>query len=190
MKRWIVVAVLAVMLVAALVGTALAQGTTPPTGTETCPCGLTPGTMPQGDGMRGGGMRGGGMPEWAGMDDVVEELLGLTTEQLQAERLAGKSLVQIAQAKGVSEAALTQAIMDDHKTDLAKLVSDGKLTQAQADAMLARMQDQVKLMVERTGVGPMWRSQPGQSQNVSPMMGGDRGSRGGMMGQRGAGIVR
>ena len=187
MKRWMIVAVLAVILVAALVGTALAQSTPPaPAGDGTCPCGLTSGTMPR------GGMSGGGMPEWAGMDDVVEKLLGLTTEQLQAERLAGKSLVQIAQAKGVGEAALTQAIMDDHKADVAKLVSDGKLTQVQADAMLTHMQDQVKLMVERTGVGPMGRSQSGQSQgqNVSPMMGGGRGGRGGMMGQRGTGIVQ
>ena len=62
----------------------------------------------------------------------------------------------------MSKDALIQAILDEHKTDLAKLVADGKMTQAQADAMVSRMQEQVKLMVERTGTGPMWQNQSGQ----------------------------
>jgi hypothetical protein len=201
MKRWFVVGILVLVLAAALVGTALAQGTTPPAATDTCPCGQTPGTMPWGGGMRGsadmmgGGMRGSagmmgrGMPDWAGMDDAAQKLLGMTAEQIQAERLAGKSLVEIAKAKGVKEDALIQAILDSHKASLAKLVADGKLTQAQADAMATRMQEQVKLMVERAGAGPMWRTQPGQpqEQGVAPMQ---RGGRGGMMGGRWNGTTR
>ncbi len=201
MKRWMLVAILVVALAAALVGTALAQGTTPPAATEPCPCGQTTGTMPWGGGMRGGtdmmggGMRGsagmmsGGMPDWAGMDDAAQKLLGMTAEQLQAERQAGKSLAEIATAKGVSEDALIQAILDSHKASLAKLVADGKLTQAQADAMTTRMPEQVKLMVKRAGSGPMWQTQPGQSQEqgVAPM---PRGGRGGMMGGRWNGTTR
>jgi hypothetical protein len=128
------------------------------------------------------------------MDEAIEKLLGMTHEQIEAERLAGKSLVQIAQAKGVSEQALIAGIMDAKRAELAALVAAGKLTQAQADAMLTRMQEQMTLMVERTGTGPMWRTQPGQSQpqtqgqNTAPTMrGGGRGSmggRGGMMGSR------
>jgi hypothetical protein len=195
------VAILVVALAAALAGTALAQGTTPPAATEPCPCGQTTGTMLWGGGMRGsadmmgGGMRGSagtmgrGMPDWAGMDDAAQKLLGMTEEQIQAERLAGKSLVEIAKAKGVNEDALVQAILDGHKASLAKLVADGKLTQAQADAMTSRMPEQVKLMVERAGVGPMWQTQPGQSQEqgVAPM---PRGGRGGMMGGRWNGTTR
>jgi len=146
--------------------------------------------MPWGGGMRGGSsMMGRGMPDWAGMDDAAEKLLGMTAEQIQAERLAGKSLVEIAKAKGVSEDALIKAILDEHKASLAKLVADGKLTQAQADLMTTRMQEQVKLMVERAGTGPMWQTQPGQSQGqgVAPMQ---RGGRGGMMGGRWNGTTR
>ena len=202
MKRWMVVAILVVTLTASLVGVALAQGTTPPAATEPCPYGQTPNAMPWGGGMRGsagmmgGGMRGSadmmgrGMPEWAGMDDAAQKLLGMTEEQIQAERLAGKSLVEIAKAKSVSEDALVKAILDEHKASLAKSVADGKLTQAQADTMTTRMQEQVKLMVERAGVGgPMWQTQPGQpqGQSATPMQ---RGGRGGMMGGRWNGTTR
>jgi hypothetical protein len=202
MKRWIIVALLILVLAVTLAGTALAQTGTPPTA-DTCQCGGMSGMMMQGGGMRGGDARGGrGMPEWAGMDDAAEKLLGMTQAEIQAARLAGKSLVELAQTKGVSKDALIRAILDEHKADLAKLVVDGKMTQAQADAMISRMQEQVKLMVERTGTGPMWQNQPGQGQgqpNSAPMMqrqgsqGGQRefGRRGGgMMGQRGSGVTR
>jgi hypothetical protein len=175
MKRWLVVAILVAALVTVVSGTALAQSTAPATGTW--PCGLTPATGVRGS-MMGGGMLGGmrGMPAWAGLSESVETLLGMTAAEIQTERQAGKSLVEIAASKNVTEDALIQAILDDHKADLAQLVADGKLTQAQADAMIARMQEQVKVMVERTGVGPMM----GQGQqNVPPA--GSRG-RGGMRG--------
>jgi hypothetical protein len=199
MKRWIVVPILILALAVMLAGTAFAQTGTPPTN-DTCPWGSMPGTMMQGGGMRGGDVRGGrGMPEWAGMDDAAEKLLGMTAAEIQAARLDGKSLAELAQAKGVSKDALIRAILDEHKADLAKLVADGKMTQAQADAMVNRMQEQVKLMVERTGTGPMWQNQSGQGQNSAPTMprqGGQGGQRefgrrgGGMMGQRGSGVTR
>jgi len=201
MKRWIVVSILILVLAVTLAGTALAQSGTPPT-PNTCQCGETPGMMMQGGGMRGGDARGErGMPEWVGMDDAAEKLLGMTEAEIQAARLDGKSLAELAQAKGVSKDALVKAILDEHKADLAKLVADGKMTQAQADAMVSRMQEQVKLMVERTGTGPMWQNQPGQGQgqNSAPMMqrqGGQGSQRefgrrgGGMMGQRGSGVTQ
>ncbi len=180
MKRWMIVAMLVTALVAVVAGTALAQSDAPatPPATGVCPCGLTPGaTSPMLGGGRMGGMRGG-MPEWAGMSESVEKLLGLTAAEIQTERQAGKSLVEIAQAKNVTEDVLIQAILDEHQADLARLVADGKLTQAQADLMIARMQGQVKVMVERAGVGPMGQ---GQGQQTVPPAGA-RGGRGGMRG--------
>ncbi len=201
MKRWIAVALLILVLAVTLAGTALAQTGTPPTA-DTCQCGGMSGMMMQGGGMRSSDARGGrGMPEWAGMDDAAEKLLGMTQAEIQAARLAGKSLAELAQAKGVSKDALIRAILDEHKADLAKLVVDGKMTQAQADAMISRMQEQVKLMVERTGTGPMWQNHPGQGQEQNgatgmPRQGGQGGQRefgrrgSGMMGQRGSGVTR
>jgi hypothetical protein len=101
-------------------------------------------------------MLGFGSPAWGGQStlDAVSKLLGLTPEQIHEQRLAGKSLVQIAQEKGVSKDQLVAAILAAKKTVLDNLVKDGTLTQAQADAMYANMQTQVPLAVERTSVGP------------------------------------
>ncbi len=98
----------------------------------------------------------------------------MTAEQIQTERLAGKSLAQIAAAKGISEEKLIQTILDAKKADLAKLVADGKLTQAQLDLMVERMQQQIKVMVERTNVGPAFN----QNQTPSGLGQGFRGGRG------------
>ena len=164
-RRFAVVAVLVMALMAVVVGSALAQG---PAGGNagTCPYGLGPqgqGGAGMGPG-RGPGMGGQNRPDWAGMDDEVEALLGLTDNQLHTERLAGKSLAQIAQAKGISKDTLTGKILAEKKADLDKAVADGKLTQAQADLMLARMQAQVPTMVERTSVGPAFGPRQGQGQ--------------------------
>jgi hypothetical protein len=130
-----------------------------------------------------GGAMGGGMmgrPDWAGQPDAVATLLGMTQAEIQAERQAGKSLAQIAASKGVSEDKLIETILSAKKTLLQQAVTDGKLTQAQADLMIERMTAQIKVMVERTTVGPMMGGQG--------MRGGMRG--GGMRGpmMRGQGM--
>jgi hypothetical protein len=103
------------------------------------------------------GEQGRGKPAWAGQPDAVAELLDMKAEDIQAERLAGKSLLQIAASKTppVSKEKLISTILDAKKTILTGLVADGKLTQAQMDLMVEHMQTQVKTMVERTTVGPM-----------------------------------
>ena len=128
----------------ALVGTALADDPTTPT------------PAPFGPRWGHGSTLGPGGPAWGGHStlDAVSQLLGLTPEQIHEQRLAGKSLVQIAQEKGVSKDQLVAAILAAKKAALNSLVSAGKLTQAQADAMYAHMQTQVPNAVERTSVGP------------------------------------
>ena len=100
----------------------------------------------------------------------------MTDEQIQAERLAGKSLAQIAASKNVSEDKLISTILEAKKADLAKLVAAGKLTQAQMDAMVQNMQTQVKTMVERTNVGPAFAQ--GQARPGGMTGQGFRGGRG------------
>ncbi len=137
-------------------------------------------------------MTGRGAPAWAGQPDEVATLLGMTADQIQARRLAGESLVQIAASKHppVSEDKLISTIIEAKKTDLAALVAAGKLTQAQMDLMVEHMQTQVKTMVERTSVGPasqrgqgqarpcMGQAQPGMGQARPGMDQGFRGGRG------------
>ena len=105
MKRLILIAVLAGALAALLAGTALAAGpVTPPAQGFGPGMGMhTPGTgmMTPGTGMGPGGMVGRGAPAWAGQPEEVATLLGMSAVDIQAERLAGKSLVQIAKNKNI-----------------------------------------------------------------------------------------
>ncbi len=198
MKRFILIAVLAGALAALLAGTALAAGpVTPPAQGFGQGMGIhAPGTgmMTPGTGIGPGGMAGRGKPAWAGQPEEVATLLRMSAEDIQAERLAGKSLVQIADSRvpRVSEDELISTIIEAKKADLAKLVDDSKLTQAQMDLMVEHMQAQVKTMVERTTVGPlqgrqgMGQMQSGMDQMQSGMGRGRAGMGQGMRGGRGA----
>lgn len=157
MKKWMLIAstlVVGMLAGAVLMGTVLAA---PPTPQGTPTPGANPNPWGRG-GMMGGRMGGG----WGGMMDVgfedeVLALLGMTKEQLIAERQAGKSLAQIAEAKGVSEQRLIDTILAAKRADLDALVAQGKLTQAQADAMYQNMQQTAPQMIDSTGTGPMWQ---------------------------------
>lgn len=147
--KWLIGVVVAGLLILAIAVPALASG---PTGTPT-PSGTTPPC---------GGCNGAGYGQGlgGGMDDVVTGLLGMTEEQIQAERQAGKSMVQIAAAKNIDENTLINTILTDRKADLDKLVADQKITQVQADQMLTQMKDRVITMVNRTTTGaPEWAGQ-------------------------------
>ena len=173
MKRWMLVLSLAVALVVVFGTVTYAQGPTGNPTPGTCPLGYEPGQGPGPGAGRGPGMGGaprGGQPAWAGMEDEVETLLGMTEDQIRAERQAGKSLVQIAASKGITEATLVTAILNAKQADLAAEVAAGHLTQERADAMYARMQAQVAAAVNRTTTGPR-EGQPGQGQGQGQMNG-------------------
>lgn len=76
---------------------------------------------------------------WANFD-AVAKALGLTPEQLFAELHAGKSLAEIAEAKGVDLQkvydAMNAARVEAMKAAIQQAVKDGRLTQAQADWLL------------------------------------------------------
>jgi hypothetical protein len=79
----------------------------------------------------------------------VADYLGLTREQLRTELASGKSLAQIAQAKGKSVDGLVAAIVAPAKAGLAKAVENGHLTKARADEILARLTEGAKKLVQR-----------------------------------------
>jgi len=174
MKKFILIAVLVAALTAAFATSAFAAGpTTPTTPAPLSQAGNrfgygahTPGTgLAQGAGT--GARRGA--PEWAGNNDNAASVLGLTVEQLRAERLSGKSLATIAASKGINEDALIAKLLDARKATVAQLLADGKISQAQAEYMQSNMAEHVKTMVERTNVGrPAFAGQ-------SPMAGTGRG---------------
>ncbi len=69
---------------------------------------------------------------------AVAKALGLTPDTLRQQVQAGKTVADLAKAKGVSTATIRTAALAALKTQLAADVKAGKLTQAQADQHLAR----------------------------------------------------
>ncbi len=70
--------------------------------------------------------------------DAAAKALGMSSADLQSA-LRTKSLLTLAQEKKVDVATLRTAIADAQKAAIDQAVKDGKLTQAQADAMKANL---------------------------------------------------
>ncbi|MGG1518062.1 hypothetical protein ABE504_21775 [Paenibacillus oryzisoli] len=94
--------------------------------------------------------KGGGIPGFGigGDSNELATLLGMTQEELTAERKAGKSLAEIAQAKGVSEDTLVAKLTEAETKKLDDAVAAGKLKQEQADKMKTGIADRWKKLVE------------------------------------------
>ncbi len=166
MNKTLLIVVIVLLALGTLgVGVAFAQGGTPP-------------YQPYGGMMGGrggyGGMMGGrdGYGGSSLLHDYVEQTLasklGLTEAQVEAELAAGKPMFQIALDNGIAQEDLAAFMTDIHKTAFEAAVTDGVITQAQADFMLQRM------------------AQTGYSNGDCPTGGGGYGNGrgGGMMGGR------
>ena len=86
------------------------------------------GVGPDGHGRRGG--HGG--PDLA----AAATALGTSEADLRTALQGGRTLAQVAKDKGVAVDTLVSALVDAEKTRTAKQVTDGRLTQAQADQRL------------------------------------------------------
>lgn len=125
---------------------AFAQGSTPTATT-------TPQTSaPQGKlGLQGRGAPGAGGPN-GGMDEIAK-LLNMTPDQIWAERVLGKTISDLAKEKGVSDQQLIDALVAGQKTLLDQAVTDGRLTQAQADKWLEWYKQVAALQLTEPYVG-------------------------------------
>jgi hypothetical protein len=85
-----------------------------------------------GDGQRG---HGGGPISF----DAAATYIGVTTSELRTQLAAGKSLAAIATANGKTTDGLKAALTTAATNDLSSAVSAGRLTQAQADKILAAL---------------------------------------------------
>ena len=75
--------------------------------------------------------------------DAAAAYLGVTEEQLRTEIAGGKSLAEIAKAKGKSVDGLVDALTADAKKRLEDAVAAGRITKADADKALAEMKQRV-----------------------------------------------
>jgi hypothetical protein len=107
------------------------------------------GQQPGGPGQPG--QRPGGPAGMAqGGPQVVADILGMTPQDLRAEMQAGKSLAQVAEAKGVGRDALKAKLLEAHQTRIDAAVAAGKLTAEQAQKMTERANANIDQMLDRT----------------------------------------
>jgi|GEM_PF-5279235 len=161
------------MLAVAPVAVAQTPTPTAPSGTATA---QTAKTRPAGR----GGQRGGPGAHLS----VVATALGIDEATLQTELQAGKTISDVAALKGVALSVVSNALLTEEKTRLAQDVTDGKITQAQADERLANAPTRITEMLTKV--------MPARSQGRGPQGGGpqgrgpqDRGPQGGAPGQGG-----
>ena len=88
-------------------------------------------------------------PAFGAFLQPVLAYLKLDAPAVVAQLASGKTLAQIAVAQGGTAAGLTQAIIGSAKTQLDKAIASGhlKLTAAQEQALLAKLQTQVAALV-------------------------------------------
>jgi hypothetical protein len=96
------------------------------------------GMMGDGYGMMWSGMMGLNGEEGPMHDIMIESLaqsLNLSPEEIEARHNAGETLWEISRAEGLSEAEIRDLMFSAHDTVLENAVSEGWLTQDQADWM-------------------------------------------------------
>ena len=147
---------LAVLLGA--VGVAYAQGPQPPLDDRpfcndgSCDC----------DGQMVGGLSFG--MRGFSLVDATAEATGLTVDEVIAALQEGQTFAQIAEEQDIDPQAIVDAFLADRKATLEQAVADERLTQEQADEMLAEMTEHVSERLEETwtpqsfGGGRMGRS--------------------------------
>jgi hypothetical protein len=95
---------------------------------------------------------------------AAADYLGLSEAQLRTKLTAGRTLADIAKARGKSVDGLKQAILAEAGKKLDQLVEAGELTRAEADEMLARLKSHIDELVDhgtfRERVGPTAREHP------------------------------
>ena len=75
--------------------------------------------------------------------DAAATYLGLTEQQLRTELEGGETLAQVAKAHGRTVEGLVQAVVDSAKEKLDAAVTAGRLTRAEADSMLAHLEERI-----------------------------------------------
>lgn len=83
------------------------------------------------------------------VSEAIASLLGMTPEELYAERSGGKTLSDLAAEKGITDQQLIDAIVEGRTEAINQALTDGRITQEQADWMLERMETTVPLMLDR-----------------------------------------
>lgn len=120
------------------------------------------------DGLPGGreaggpvGVRGPGRPERGMSLNTIAEALGLTEAELRSALQSGETVAGLATANGVELQTIIDTLVAEQETSLAQAVTDGRLTQEQADARLAEYTEQLPTMLSTAFQGGRHEGGPG-----------------------------
>jgi polyhydroxyalkanoate synthesis regulator phasin len=80
--------------------------------------------------------------------------LGLTADELRERLEGGDTLADVAAAEGKTADGLVQAMVDAAEADIADAVEAGRLTQEQADEILADLPERIEGLVNGELPGP------------------------------------
>jgi len=113
---------------------------------ERMEAGFSRGIMPFGWGHKGHGGRG--MVSWMGgpensLINVAAEQLNLEVDDLLAELQDGKSIAEVAESQGVDPQTIADAYIAVRTERLDEAVAEGRITQEQADEMLAHVTEEM-----------------------------------------------
>lgn len=113
-----------------------------------------------------GGRHGRGPGLREGLD-AAASALGVTADELRTDLQAGKSIAQVAQEKGVNLDDVKNAIVTEATGRIDQAVTDGKLTQEQADRAKAELGQHIDDLLNGT--------KPAGGPPMGPGHGGPRG---------------
>lgn len=120
------------------------------------------------------GLRGGERGMAGGSLSTIATALGMTESDLMTAFQAGKSVADVATEKGVDLNTVITAIVTEQTTALQQAVTDGRLTQVQADQRLAMLKANLPhLLSLKGGLGHGFGGPGGHGR-----FGGDRGQQG------------
>jgi hypothetical protein len=93
---------------------------------------------------RGPGGRGANL-------EVAAEALGVSVEDLRTALRDGTTIAEVAEQEGVDPQKVIDALVAEAKTKIAESVTDGKITQGQADERLETLTERITSFVEEGG---------------------------------------
>ena len=111
---------------------------------------IGPGFIGPGFDRHRGPLRGLGHHHWVRDLDAAAAYLGRTESQLRAALEGGKSLAEIAKEENKSVDGLVDALVKATTTRLDQAVTDGRLTKAERDKIVAGLKEQTEAIVNGT----------------------------------------
>ncbi len=102
---------------------------------------------------------------WEGVDwlGITQEILGVDEDALWNAMDNGQSVAELAKAQGVDPQTIAQAIATAEKEWLTQMVTDGELTQAEADEWLAELDSEIQFFLTDKWEYEMETSPPSES---------------------------